>query len=79
MNSKLAMSIYVVFAVMSFLFGIKMFQYGETLRGILFMVAVACWGLCIYNNSIMNRREKQRVATVTQSKKNNKKKSKSKI
>ena len=42
------------------------------------MVAVACWGMCIYNNSTMNRREKQRVAPVTQSKKNNKKKSKSK-
>lgn len=61
MNSKLAMSIYVVFAVMSFLFGIKMFQYGETLRGILFMVAVACWGLCIYNNSNITNRQSKRL------------------
>lgn len=61
MNSKLAMLIYVVFAVMSFLFGIKMFQYGETLRGILFMVAVACWGLCIYNNSNITNRQSKRL------------------
>ena len=78
MKSKLAMVIYILFAIASFLFGVKMFQMGDNLRGILFMVAVACWGMCIYNNSIMNRREKQRVASVTQSQKNNKKKSKSK-
>ena len=71
MKSKLAMVIYILFAIASFLFGVKMFQMGDNLRGILFMVAVACWGMCIYNNSIMNRREKQRVATVTKSKKNN--------
>ena len=78
MKSKLAMAIYILFAIASFLFGVKMFQIGDNLRGILFMVAVACWGMCIYNNSIMNRREKQRVVPITQSKKNNKSKSKSK-
>ena len=78
MKSKLALFIYILFAIASFLFGVKMFQIGDNLRGILFMVAVACWGMCIYNNSTMNRREKQRVTPVKQSKKNNKKKSKSK-
>ena len=69
MNSKLAMLIYVVFAVMSFLFGIKMFQYGETLRGILFMVAVACWGLCIYNNSNTANRQSKRLNSSSTNKK----------
>ena len=78
MKSKLAMLIYIVFAIVSFLFGIKMFQMGDTLRGILFMVAVACWGMCIYNNLGMARREKERMGTsrTVQSNKKNKKKKK---
>ncbi|WP_455538236.1 hypothetical protein [Terrisporobacter sp.] len=78
MKSKFAMVIYILFAIVSFLFGVKMFQMGDILRGVLFMVAVMCWGMCIYNNSSMIRREKQRGISVTQSnKKINKKKSKS--
>ncbi len=77
MRGKLAMAIYIIFAVLSFFFGVQMFRYGETLRGILFMVAVACWGMCIYNNSGTNRRQKQRMSSST-SNKNSKKKSKSK-
>lgn len=70
MKSKFAMFIYIIFAIVSFLFGVKMFQMGDTLRGILFMVAVACWGMCIYNNTGMNKREKQRVASTKTNKKN---------
>ena len=60
MKSRLAMIIYIIFAIASFFFGVTMFKMGDTLRGILFMVAVACWGMCIYNNSGMNRREKSK-------------------
>ena len=60
MKSKLGMFIYVIFVILSFLFGVYMFKVGDILRGILFMVAVACWGMCIYNNSGINKREKQR-------------------
>lgn len=60
MKSKFGMFIYVIFAILSFLFGAYMFKIGDMLRGILFMVAVACWVMCIYNNSGMNKREKQR-------------------
>lgn len=60
MKSKLGMFIYVIFAILSFLFGAYMFTIGDMLRGILFMVAVACWVMCIYNNSGMNKRQKQR-------------------
>lgn len=80
MKSKLVMFIYVIFAIVSFFFGVLMFRMGDTLRGILFMVAVACWGMCIYNNSGMSRRQKQRMTSSTKSissNKNNKKKSKS--
>ena len=77
MKSRLAMIIYIIFAIASFFFGVTMFKMGDTLRGILFMVAVACWGMCIYNNSVMNRREKQRIGSSSQTR-NNKKKSKSK-
>lgn len=81
MKSKLAMAIYVIFAIASFLSGVYMFRVGEALRGILFMVAVACWGMCIYNNSGTTRRQKQRMAPSSQSVMSNKKsknKSKSK-
>lgn len=81
MKSKLAMAIYVIFAIASFLFGVYMFRRGDTSRGILFMVAVACWGMCIYNNSGITRRQKQRMAPSSQSVISNKKsknKSKSK-
>lgn len=64
-NNKLAMIMYITFAVLSFLFGIKMFQFGETLRGVLFMVAVACWGMCIYNTSIYKRQENQSGVTTS--------------
>ena len=47
MKSKVAMFIYVAFALVSFLFGVKMFQMGDTLRGVLFMV-----GLCFLYISI---------------------------
>ena len=78
MKSKVAMFIYVAFALVSFLFGVKMFQMGDTLRGVLFMVAVACWGMCIYNNSGMNRRQKERNMSPAQNKNHkNKRKSKS--
>ncbi|MEG0050697.1 MAG: hypothetical protein RR712_00840 [Terrisporobacter sp.] len=73
MNSKLAMIIYIIFAVLSFIFGIKMFSAGETLRGILFMVAVACWGMCIYNNSTTNKRQEKRLGRNSSNKSNNKK------
>lgn len=73
MNSKLAMIIYVVFAVVSFLFGVRMFQIGETLRGILFMVAVVCWAMCIYNNSSTSKRQNKRLDSTSSKKKNNKK------
>lgn len=77
MKGKFAMIIYVLFAILSFFFGIVMFNNGDTLRGILFMVAVACWGMCIYNSSGMNRREKQRMAPSAKNiSSNNKKKSK---
>lgn len=79
MKSKFAMIIYILFAIASFLFGVQCFRLGDTLRGALFMVAAACWGMCIYNNSGMNRREKQRMASCSQnssSSKKNKKKSK---
>ena len=70
MKSKVAMFIYVAFALVSFLFGVKMFQMGDTLRGVLFMVAVACWG--------MNRRQKERNISPAQNKNHkNKRKSKS--
>ena len=75
MKSKLAMGIYILFAIASFFFGITMFKMGDTLRGVLFMVAVVCWGMCIYNNSTMNRREKQRLSS-SMPNKNSKKKSK---
>lgn len=80
MKSKFAMIIYILFAIVSFFFGVMMFKMGDTLRGVLFMVAVACWGMCIYNNSGTSRREKQRMTPSTKnsvSGKNNKKKSKS--
>ncbi len=80
MKSKFAMIIYILFAILSFFFGVMMFKMGDTLRGVLFMVAVACWGMCIYNNSGTSRRQKQRMAPPTKnsvSNKNNKKKSKS--
>ena len=80
MKSKLAMIVYVLFAIVSFFFGVMMFRMGDTLRGVLFMVAVACWGMCIYNKSGTIRRQKQRMAPSTKnsvSNKNNKKKSKS--
>ena len=73
MKSKLAMVIYITFAVLSFLFGVKMFQMGDTLRGILFMVAVACWGMCIYNNSGMIKRQNKRIESTNKSRKKNKK------
>lgn len=79
MKSKFAMIIYILFAIASFFFGLQMFKIGDTLRGILFMVAVACWGMCIYNNSGMNRRQKQRMSPSAQNiSSKNKKKSKSK-
>lgn len=81
MKTKLAMTIYIIFAIVSFFFGVQMFKMGDTLRGILFMVAVVCWGMCIYNNSGTSRRQKQRMASSTTknilSNKNSKKKSKS--
>lgn len=80
MKSKFAMIIYTLFAIASFFFGVMMFKMGDTLRGVLFMVAVACWGMCIYNNSGTSRRQKQRMAPSTKnsvSNKNNKKRSKS--
>lgn len=64
-NNKLAMIMYITFAVVSFLFGIKMFQFGETLRGVLFMIAVACWGMCIYNTAICKRQENQSGVTTS--------------
>ena len=76
MKSKFAMTVYILFTIASFLFGITMFKMGDILRGILFMVAVACWGMCIYNNSEMNKRQKQRIQPIskkTVSKKNSKK------
>lgn len=73
MRSKLAMTIYVIFAILSFFFGVQMFKIGDTLRGILFMVAVACWGMCIYNNSGITRRQKQRVEPSEQRAMSNKK------
>ena len=73
MKGKFAMFIYVAFAVLSFLFGIKMFQTGDILRGALFMVAVACWGMCIYNNGGIIRRQKERTSSSTLSKNRNKK------
>ena len=60
MKSKLGMFIYIIFTIVSFLFGVYMFKIGDTLRGILFMVAVACWGMCIYNNRGMSKIDKQR-------------------
>lgn len=81
MKSRLAMIIYILFAIASFFFGVQMFRIGDILRGVLFMVAVACWGMCIYNNRGTARRQKQRVAPSAQSameNKKNKKKSKSK-
>ena len=57
MKSKFAMIIYILFAILSFFFGVMMFKMGDTLRGVLFMVAVACWGMCIYNNSGTSRRQ----------------------
>ena len=80
MKSKFAMIIYTLFAIASFFFGVMMFKMGDTLRGVLFMVAVACWGMCIYNNIGTSRRQKQRMAPSTKnsvSNKNNKKRSKS--
>ena len=80
MKSKLAIIIYILFAIASFFFGVQMFKMGDSLRGILFMVAVACWGMCIYNNGGISRRQKQRTITLAQDamlNKNNKKKSKS--
>jgi len=73
MKSKLAMIIYILFAIASFFFGVHMFKFGDTLRGILFMVAVACWGMCIYNNSGTTRRQKQRMSPSAQSAMTNKK------
>lgn len=75
MRGKLAIAIYVLFAISSFFFGIKMFEMGETLRGILFMVAVACWLMCIYNVFGTDKREKKRLDTYPTT---NKKSSKSK-
>ena len=75
MRGKLAMSIYVLFAILSFFFGVKMFEIGETLRGILFMVAVVCWGMCIYNVFGTDKRKKKRLNAYPA---NNKKVSKSK-
>lgn len=80
MKSKLAMIVYILFAIVSFFFGVMMFKMGDTLRGVLFMVAVACWGMCIYNNSGTSRRQKQRMTPSTKnsaSNKNNQRKSKS--
>lgn len=81
MKSKGAMVIYIIFAIVSFFFGVQMFRLGDNLRGILFMVAVACWGMCIYNNSGMLKRQKQRMVPSAQNameNRNKKKKSKSK-
>ena len=50
-----------------------MFQTGDILRGALFMVAVACWGMCIYNNGGISRRQKERTSSSTLSKNRNKK------
>lgn len=80
MKSKFAMIIYILFAIVSFFFGVMMFEIGDTLRGVLFMVAVVCWGMCIYNNSGICRRQKQRIESSTKNSelnKNNKKKLKS--
>lgn len=75
MKSKLALCIYILFAVLSFFFGVKMFQSRDTLRGILFMVAVICWGMCIYNNFAINKRSNQRLnVSVSQKNSHNKKK-----
>ena len=73
MKSRLAMTIYILFAIASFFFGVQMFRTGDTLRGILFMVAVACWGMCIYNNSGTTRRQKHRMSPSAQSVMPNKK------
>lgn len=73
MKSKLAMIIYILFAIASFFFGVQMFKMGDTLRGILFMVAVACWGMCIYNNNGTTRRQKQRMSPSKQNAMSNKK------
>lgn len=75
MKSKLALCIYILFAVLSFFFGVKMFQFGDTLRGVLFMVAVVCWCMCIYNSSSMNKRQNKRLnPSVSQKSSHNKRK-----
>lgn len=66
MKSKLAMGIYVAFAIVSFFFGVQMFKMGDTLRGILFMVAAGCWCMCIYNNNRTIKRQKQRMVHSSQ-------------